>query len=258
MAATVKQLLDIVNEIAPPELAESYDNVGLLAGHPESKIERVLVSLDLTEAVVREASQAGAQLILTHHPIFFRGRKSIREDDAEGAAVCALIREHMALIAAHTNFDNAEPGVNDALAEALSLSEVEAGPHGLRVGLLDRIYSVNGFLRYVDQTLNTRARLYAVDEKPIHRVAVLGGAGGDFFPEAIDLGADAFVTGEVSHHEALAACGKGLCVVEAGHYETEQISIKLLAERLQVRCDELEYNITVIESRQMPYMRQRI
>jgi len=238
------------------ELAESYDNVGLLAGHPDRMVTRVLAALDLTEDVVKEARETGAELILTHHPIFFHARKNIREDTAEGAAVCALIRANMAMIAAHTNFDNASPGVNDALADALALLDVEAGPHGLRIGLLESACSVTGFVRHVEQRLNTRARCYAAGEKAIRRAAVMGGAGGEFFEEALALGADAFVTGEVRHHDALAACARGLCVVEAGHYETEQISIKLLARRLQARCDELQYHIIVTESRQAPYMRR--
>ena len=256
MAASVGQILDVVNGIAPPELAESYDNVGLLAGHPDWPVARVLAALDLTQDAVREAGESGAQLIVTHHPIFFRGRKNIREDDAEGAAVCALIRARLALIAAHTNFDNAAPGVNDALADALALQDVEEAPHGMRMGLLDRACSVEEFVRLVEDKLHTRARCYIMREKSVRRVAVLGGAGGDFFEEALALGADAFVTGEVKHHEALAACAQGLCMIEAGHYETEQISIKLLANRLQARFDALQYNVTVIESRLAPYMRQ--
>ncbi|MBQ8953727.1 MAG: Nif3-like dinuclear metal center hexameric protein, partial [Clostridia bacterium] len=194
--------------------------------------------------------------IVTHHPIFFHSRKNIREDDAEGAAVCALIRERLALIAAHTNFDNASPGVNDALADALALQRVEEAPHGMRVGWLDEAVSVERLVWLVEEKLATRVRFYAVNDKPIRRVAVLGGAGGDFYEEAMALGADAFVTGEVKHHEALAACAQGLCMIEAGHYETEHIAIKLLANRLQARFDALQYNVTVAESRLSPYMRQ--
>ena len=258
MAASVGQILTLLNEIAPPELAESYDNVGLLAGHPDWPVERVLCALDLTKDVAAEAKTVGAQLIVTHHPIFFRGRKNVREDDTEGAAVCALIRERLALIAAHTNFDNATPGVNDALAAALGLKDVEAALHGMRVGTLEKDLSVTEFAGLVEAKLNTRARWYAAGEKRVRRVAVLGGAGGDFFEEALELGADAYVTGEVRHHEALAAVGQGLCVVEGGHYETEQIAIKLLINCLQARCDALKYNVSVIESRLSPYMRQTI
>ncbi len=255
MSVTARQILEVLCGIAPPELSESYDNVGLLAGHPAQEVDRILVALDLTENVVREAVRQEAQMIVTHHPIFFRGRKNIREDDAEGVTVCALIRAHLALAAAHTNFDNANPGVNDALAEALGLQAVQVAPHGMRVGTLERVMTAGDLLSYVEKHLDTRARIYTADDKPIRTVAVLGGSGGDFFTEAMAQGADAYVTGEARHHDALAACAQGLCLIEAGHYETERVCVKLLADHLQKRCDELQYNVTVIESWETPYMR---
>lgn len=255
MSVTAKQIMNVLDVIAPPELSESYDNVGLLAGHPEQRVERVLVALDLTQDVVREAEEGKAQMIVTHHPIFFRGRKSIREDDAEGAAVCALIRAHLALAAAHTNFDNASPGVNDALAGALALENVCAAEHGMRIGHLPVPMTVQELTAYAEGKLQTRARVYAAQNKTISTVAVMGGAGGDFFGEALKLGADAYITGEVRHHDALAACAQGLCLIEAGHCETERVCVKLLASHLQKRCDELQYNVTVIESRATPFMR---
>lgn len=255
MSVTVNDIMALLDQIAPRELSESYDNVGLLAGHPAQTVERILVALDLTENVVHEAEKAGAQMVVTHHPIFFRGRKNIREDDAEGAAVCALIRAHLALAAVHTNFDNANPGVNDALSEALDLKNVDIAPHGMRIGTLSSPLSVMELVNFVEKKLNTRARIYAGHDRLIKCVAVLGGAGGDFFTEALALGADAYITGEVRHHDALAAASQGLCVIEAGHGETERVCVKLLAACLQNRCDELQYNVTVIESREMPFMR---
>ena len=247
--ARVADIMAIVEEIAPASLAESYDNTGLLAGHPDWEVRRVLTALDLTEAVVEEAVQAGAQLIVTHHPIFFRGRSHIREDDTEGAAVCALIRSRLALIAAHTNFDSASPGVNDALAGELGLEEVQAFDHGMRMGTLPRDMTPAELKASVEDRLRATVRLFAPHGRPIRRVAVLGGAGGDFYRQAIEIGAECFITGEVKHHEAIAACGQGLCLLEAGHLETERVAIKLLRSRLQERADALQYHISVIESR---------
>jgi len=256
MSVTVGQILDILNQMAPPELKEDYDNVGLLAGRPDRPVERIMVGLDLTEGLVREAAEWGAQLIVTHHPIFFRGRKNIREDDAEGAAVCALIRENMSLIAAHTNFDNAPCGVNDALAQALGLEDVCVMEHGMRMGMLPEAMTPERFCDWTEEKLACRARMYVLSpETLIERVAVCGGAGGDFWPQAARAGAQAFVTGEIRHHDALAGTATGLCMVEAGHYETEHIAIKLLADGLQERINAVQYNVTVTTSAYAPFWR---
>lgn len=256
MSVTMGQILVLLNEMAPPELAESYDNVGLLAGHPDWPVEKILVGLDLTMGAVEEAEAMGAQLIVTHHPILFRGRKNLREDDAEGAAVCAMIRKGIGLIAAHTNFDNAEIGVNDALAEALGLDDIRPLPQGMRVGKLESVHTPESLGAMVEKRLGGRARIYA--ERPdaaIECVAVCGGAGGDFFELAACSGAQAFVTGEVKHHDALAAVAAGLCLIEAGHYETEHIAIKLLADGLQKKINAVQYNVTVNESAYAPFWR---
>ncbi len=246
MAVTIGEILALLNEMAPPELAESYDNVGLLAGHPDNEVDRIFVSLDLTMSTVAQAEKMGAQLIVTHHPIFFRGRKNLREDDAEGAAVCRMIRAGIGLIAAHTNFDNADPGVNDALSEALGLTDVRVLEHGMRIGRLTDALPEGKMGEMVEVRLGGRARVYASGaERPVELVAVCGGAGGGFWKEAACAGAQAFVTGEASYHNALDAAAAGLCLIEAGHYETEQIAIKLLADGLQKRINELQYNVNV-------------
>jgi len=256
MSVTMGQILALLDEMAPPELAESYDNVGLLAGHPDREVDRILVALDLTMGAVEEAKKMGAQLIVTHHPILFRGRKNLREDDAEGAAVCVMIRAGIGLIAVHTNFDNAACGVNDALAQAIGLNDIRTLDQGMRIGKFGAVQTTSTIGRLVEEKLGGRARVYA--QRPdilVERVAVCGGAGGDFFGLAAQAGAQAFVTGEVKHHDALAAVAGGLCVVEAGHYETEQIAIKLLADGLQERINAVQYNVTVKVSAYAPFWR---
>ncbi len=256
MSVTVGNILAILDEIAPPNGKEDYDNVGLLAGHMSWPVDKVLVALDLTLGAVEEAAQIGAQLIVTHHPIFFRGRKDIREDDAEGAAVCALVRAGLALISVHTNFDNAPLGVNDALAQALQLHGIRSLEHGMRAGQVQVTITPEHLRTFVQNRLGGYARLYAPrPDMCIEQVAVCGGAGGEFYTLAASAGAQAFITGEVKYHEALAAMAYGLCVIEAGHYETEHIAIKLLTDCLQKRADALQYNITVAESGYVPFWR---
>ena len=247
MSATIAQVLELLDAIAPLELAEEWDNVGLLAGRPDAAVDAVLCALDLTLPVIREARERGAQLIVTHHPILFRGRKNLREDDAEGRMLCALVRCGIGLIAMHTNFDNAQPGVNDALARALGLCGVEALENGMRVGTTDA-GTLDAFAREAERALGGVIRAYGDGSAPVRRVAVLGGAGEDFAAQALAAGADAYVTGEMAYHKALDAADNGLCVLEAGHAATERPGILALAGSLQKAADALQYNIRVFKS----------
>ena len=246
----VSKMLELVNELAPFDLAEEWDNVGLLAGHPESMVERAMVALDLTPGALREAERLGAQLIVTHHPILFRGRKNLREDDGEGALLAELVRARIALIAAHTNYDNAPDGLGDALAAALGLQFVETLPRGLRAGAFAG--DPEALLMRAKERLGGAPRLYRGGES-ITKVAVCGGAAGDFWPDALKAGCDAFLTGEVRHSDALAAVQAGLTVVDAGHYQTERVMVKALRNGLQTRANTLKYNVHVFESGYEPF-----
>ena len=249
--ATVAQLLELVNDIAPFDLAEDWDNVGLLAGHPDWNVGRVLVALDLTAGALREAMGLGARLIVTHHPILFHARRNLREDDGEGALLAALVRSRIALIAAHTNYDYAPGGLNDVLAEALGLKDVEMLPRGLRAGAFSG--GSEDLLHLASARLGGTPRLYRGQSAAPGRVAVCGGAGGEFWPEAVKAGCGGYLTGEVRHHEALAAVQAGLTVVEAGHYFTERVMVKALRTGLQTRADALQYNVHVFESGFEPF-----
>lgn len=251
----VRDALSILNGMFPPELAESYDNVGLLCGHPDAPVTGILCALDLTEGLIDEAQARGAQLIVTHHPILFHARKNLREDDPEGRLLTRLVRARLSLIAAHTNYDNAPDGVNDQLAAALGLEGVQALANGLRVGELPREMTARELTEHVAQALHTVVRPYCPRKASIRRVAVCGGAGGDFYPLALAAGAQAYVTGEARYHDALAAVAEGLTLLEAGHYETEQIAIKSLAIRLQNAANALQYKVTVMESAEQPFAR---
>ena len=248
MSATVEQVLSLVNGIAPFELAEEWDNVGLLAGRPDAKVNSVLCALDLRMEVLEEAVRAGAQLVVTHHPILFRGRKNLAETDGEGRLLCALVRSGIAMIAAHTNYDNALPGVNDALARALDLAEVQALQDGMRVGTPKQT-DFGSFCAFAGKALRAPVRCYGDHGREISRVAVLGGAGEDYASLARQAGADVYLTGEMSYHKALDAVDNGLCVIEAGHAATEHPAISKLAGALQNAADAVQYEIRVLQSK---------
>ena len=247
MSASVAQVLELLNGLAPLELAEPWDNVGLLSGRPDAVVDRVLCALDLNAEVLAEAVDAGAQLIVTHHPILFRGRKNLAETDGEGRLLCALVRSGIALIAMHTNYDNACPGVNDALAAALGLSNVQVLGNGMRIGTVKQT-DLGMFMKSVEVTLGGPVRMYGASDRIVCRVAVLGGAGEDYAQQAAAAFADVYVTGEMAYHKALDAVADGMCVLEAGHAATEHPGILALASALQNAADALQYDICVTDS----------
>jgi putative NIF3 family GTP cyclohydrolase 1 type 2 len=184
----------------------------------------------------------GAQRIITHHPIMFRARKNLREDAGEGALLAELLRARLALIAAHTNYDNAPGGLNDALAAALGLQFVETLPRGLRAGAFSG--DPEALVDRAKERLGGAPRLYRGGKAP-ESCAVR--------PEALKAGCDAFLTGEVRHSDALAAVQAGLTVIDAGHYQTERVMVKALRNGLQTRANMLQYNVHVFESGYEPF-----
>lgn len=245
MSVTVEQVLELLEKIAPLSGAEEWDNSGLLAGRMHSEVSCVLCALDLSQRVLEEAISVGAQMIVTHHPILFRGRKNLREDDPEGRLLCNLIRADIALAAMHTNFDNAHPGVNDALAQALGLRNVRPLDNGMCIGETDTT-ALSAFAAKVEGCLGGPVRRYGDADRKIARVAVLGGAGEDFAADALAAGADVYVTGEMSYHKGLDAASAGLCILEAGHAATENPAISMLAGGLQNAANDVQYTIRVL------------
>ena len=247
MPVTVGDVYRAIDAFAPFALAEEWDNAGILAGSASDEVRGILCALDLNPKVIEEARQVGANLIVTHHPILFRGRKNLREDDAEGRMLCSLVRSDIALIAAHTNFDNAVPGVNDALAARLGLADVEALEHGMRVGVPEEA-TLGAFCDRASEALGAPIRRYGEPDRAIHRVAVLGGAGEDFAAQARDAGADVYLTGEIAHHKAWDAYLSGVSILEAGHAATELPAVEMLAEGLQKAADGVQWKIRIYVS----------
>lgn len=247
MPVTVGEVYDAIDAFAPFACAEEWDNAGLLAGSADQIVTGILCALDLNFAVIDEAARRGANLIVTHHPILFRGRKNLREDVPEGRMLCALVRNRLALIAAHTNFDNASPGVNDALAARLGLQGVAELPDGMRLGAPEE-ETLGAFRSRVEEELGGPVRMYGEPERRITRVAVLGGAGGDYAAIAREAGADVYLTGEIAHHRAWDAYLSGMCVLEAGHAATELPAIHLLADGLQKAANGVKWNVCIYES----------
>lgn len=243
----LKDWIKEMERIAPPELAMSFDNPGLLVSPESENIQKVLVALDCTSAVAEEAVAWGADLLFTHHPMFFHGVKHILKDDPETASVYRLLRGGVGLYAAHTNLDAAEGGVNDALMETLGVVAVEPLPEDNlgRIGKLPAPMSLRDFAALVSDKLKTRADVVGDPDAWIETVACVGGSGFEDYYAANQMGADVFLTGECKHHEALAAKEIGMPLVVAGHYETECVVLSKLITRLQQQTNDVQYKLAL-------------
>ena len=222
---TVIEIENALYELAPRECAQDWDNVGLLVGRPRNEVRRALVSLDITEEVIAEAVQWKADLIVSHHPVIFHGQKSVTDRDPVGRRVLELAENGIAAICMHTNLDCAEGGVNDVLAQALGIRIPErfTGEGVGRCGWREEPMALPEFVRFVCQVLGCNGVRYAGAGKPVHRVAVGGGACGEFEDAAIYAGCDTFVTSDLSYHQFVDAKAKGINLIDAGHFPTEDL-----------------------------------
>lgn len=227
----VKDVLRWLNELAPFESAEDFDNVGLLLGDENAPVTGVTFGLDVCEALIAQAVEAGANLIVTHHPFIFQPLKRIEYTAPQGRLLCELTQRRLNVVAAHTNWDKACGGVGDTLAAALGLQNVQRGDDYLRVGDLPSPMTESELSHAVEAAIHTAPRLYGKADEPIRRVAVGGGSYGGNAELALALGAQAYLIGEIHHHDIIDACGRGLLVLDGGHYATEAPGIATLYQR---------------------------
>jgi dinuclear metal center YbgI/SA1388 family protein len=213
--------------MAPRELAFGWDNVGQLLGDPNQKVEKVLVALDITEAVADEALEKGCQLIVAHHPVMnckWLPVQTVRTDTPQGHLLLKLLLNNVGAICMHTNLDAADGGVNDCLAKALQLEE--PGPLGreeeklCRMGSLKEPMQLEEFVKLVSKSLGCNGVRYASAGKTVCRVAVGGGSCGNSQDAVIAAGCDTFVTSDLGYHDFLDAAGKGINLIDAGHFPT--------------------------------------
>jgi dinuclear metal center YbgI/SA1388 family protein len=249
---TVQHLLDILEEIASSDLAEPWDNIGLMVGAPGHEVRGILVALDPTESILAEASAAGANLIITHHPLIFHPLKSVRTDQVVGRFLRKAMAEDMSVIGCHTNLDSAGGGVNDALALAVGLTDVQPliptcikncdsvtgadlPPVGLgRWGRLPFPMPGKEFIGQLHKTLALSSLAIAGPlPASISTVAVCGGSGSDLAEAAYAKGVQVYITGEVKHSTARWAEACDFCIIDAGHFATENPVVEALTDVLR-------------------------
>lgn len=233
---TVKDIYGYINSIAPFEKQCEWDNSGLVVGDSNTTVSKIGVVLDITSDAIKFAAENGIDLIISHHPVIFRAVKTFYADDP----AYMLARNGISAICAHTSLDIAKGGVNDALAAALGFENAcrltEDGETAMiRVVEADGISSQE-LATLVAEKLSTCASV-ADSGKKINKIALCGGAGGDFLGDVIDAGCDAYITGEAKHHEFLQALESGITLIAAGHFETENPVVAVLAEKIRNNFD---------------------
>lgn len=242
----INEIIRFSNEIAPFDTAAEWDNVGLLVGSPDTQVTRVLLALDITPAIVKEAHEKGAQLIISHHPVIFSPLHTLCPDNAE----YLLAKYDIAALCLHTDLDRAEQGVNTALGAALGLQNTALYPDDfLLVGELSAPCTAKEFASLIKERLGAPSVRFT--EGTVSRVAVSSGGGGEGVELHEKYGFDAFVTGELKHHQYLYAVQHYIAAFDAGHFSTEDVVIAPLKKLLDDRFPELEFIIS--ETSVCPY-----
>lgn len=234
----VADVVGVMKTLAPVELAEKWDNVGLLIGAAQREVHKILVMLDLDQQGIDEALEVGADMIITHHPVIMSGISTITDP-----VLLSIIENKISVCSMHTNLDSADEGVNQILAETLGMSDIEPIDFD---GVLGRVGNVeecmlSELIQSIKLALDIdHVRYVGSKRNKVSRVAVLGGAGADFIPNAKIAGCDVYVTADVKYHQAQMAEKMGLNVIDAGHFETENPIIYKIARYLRGNFEDVE------------------
>ena len=239
----IKEVVAALERFAPLPLQEDYDNAGLQIGLTESKCSGALLCLDVTEDVIAAAAESGCNLIVSHHPLLFRGLKRIGDDGYVERCVRRAILGGITIYSAHTNLDNALGGVNHEIARRLGLEDVRflaplangEGGSGV-IGRLPQPVNAETFLADVKRTFGVEALAYTRGpQTEVQTIALCGGSGAFLTDTAARQGADVFLTGELDYHRAF-GFERSLWLAALGHYESERFTIQLMHRILAEAC----------------------
>lgn len=246
---TVNRIIKALERDFPKEAAEAWDNVGLLVGDKNRKVERVQVSLDATEEIIDTAVADGIDLMIVHHPLIFNPIRSITSDDPLGRKLMKLIENNIALYVLHTNMDSVRGGLNDYVGEILGLEDGKIvvlnrtelyNEDGLLKSGIGRIYRLKEemdaeeFLKHVKKKLNLEnLKVAGKTDRKIKKVGVVNGSGASYWKKIKKLGGELFLTGDIRHHEALDASEENMIMADIGHFESEIFFAELIYKKLQ-------------------------
>ena len=250
----VNDVFEFLDSFAPVGMKMETDNVGFLVGRGQAEVKKTLVSLDITSDVVSEAVELGADLIVSHHPLFF-SLKSVTDADNTGKKIVRMLSAGISAICMHTNLDAARGGVNDALAVAAGIADdsveaelltedrmLETGEvysYG-RFGYLKSPCSMAEFLERIKTALQADALRYHDAGRMVYKIAVVGGSGGDEFENAVKLDCDTFISADLKYNVFLEAKELGINLIDGGHFHTENLVVDTVAERLRTAFGDVE------------------
>ncbi len=254
-----RAIIRILEEQSPLSFACGWDNVGLLAGNADKDVKKIYIALDATDEAVDEAVLAGADMLLTHHPLIFKGMKRIVAEDFIGRRLIKLILNDIAYYAMHTNFD--VKGMADLASGMLGLKECavldvtavsDGREEGIgRVGMLPEPMDLRSCAEFVKAAfLTEHVKVFGEPDRKLLRAAVSPGSGKSEIKNAIAAGADVLITGDIDHHEGIDAAAQGLCIIDAGHYGLEHIFITYMKEYLEQNCAGVEI---AVQQKAFPY-----
>lgn len=250
-----RELIEKLESLSPPKMAENWDNVGLLAGSYEKEVHTVMLAVDAADEVVEEAVRKNVDFLLTHHPLIFHGIKSINSGDFLGRRLMLLLEHGISYYAMHTNFD--VMGMADAAADEIGLLdrqvldityEDEISKEGIgRFGRLSHSMTLEECAGFVKETFGLESvKVFGEADRTIRTAAISPGSGKSMIKPALSLGADVLITGDIDHHEGIDALACGLCILDAGHYGLEKIFVPYMEEFLKRELPAL----TVIRARE--------
>ena len=248
------EIIDFLNSVAPPQLAESYDNVGLLLGESQKDVHKVLVTLDVDEMVVREAQALGVEMILSHHPLIFSPLKRITGEDGLSKTIMAMLKHDISLVSVHTNFDSVKDGLGDAFLDKLAETEHRTSLDGDEENGIGRIADMKepalfeALLTNIKQAFGMRSLRYIGDEKKmIRKIAVVNGGGAEYVYAAKERGADCFISGDIKYHQARFAYENDIAFVEVPHYNAEIMFCGMMKNLL---AKQFKDQLTVFETKE--------
>lgn len=258
----VKDIASVIEEFAPKKLQEAYDNAGLQVGDPEMEVSAALLCLDITEEVLDEALERHCNLIVSHHPLLFKGLKEISGKTSTERIVIRAIKENVAIYSAHTNLDSAWEGVSHEIAHMLnirnlSVLEPRVNDPSTGLGVVGDIQPTPKieFLRNIKDTFKVKCLRYSSQSQQIvvRKVAICGGSGASLIKQAISAEADIIITGDVKYHD-FTTYGLDITIADIGHYESELCSKKILSRIIRERFPDFVTYFAESETNPIKYM----